>query len=163
MDYKEMFRAIAQKDINAVKELIKNGYDIDVMNPLGETALFKAVVRNNFEIVDVLLSCNPDFDIIYEKRYYILHAACQHPTIPSEIIGLLLNRGCDANKQDANGNPAIWYIVGLPKPNVQILRLLLDHKAKIDITNKDNKSALSIAINRDKKEVLEIFSQYGLI
>jgi ankyrin repeat protein len=66
----EWFNAIYNNDINKVKELIKNGIDINIQNYKGETALIIISTYENIEIFEILLN-QRDINInIQECRGY---------------------------------------------------------------------------------------------
>lgn len=101
---KNIFKAIYQKDINLIKKIIDEEYDINFSNSLGETAIFKAVISNDSNIVEIILNQNPRLDMIYENGCKIVHIACQIANISPKIIELLLEKIENINEQDVMGN-----------------------------------------------------------
>lgn len=155
-----MFKAIISNDLEKIRKKLQEGYDINLSNSLGETAIFRAVVANSYQIVKSLLEYNPRLDFFYEKKWNILHVACQTFNINPLIINILLNSDIDVNVGDVSGNTALFHCVNNPKPNLIIIENLLKKGAKAEIKNKRGISPIDIIIKREQKEVLELFSKY---
>ena len=66
------FTYIFNNDVKSVKNYIDSGYDLNIKNEYGDTALIYAAFRNNLEIVEILLDYGADEFILdnRDKSFY---------------------------------------------------------------------------------------------
>ena len=93
---KDIFTYIENNDIESVKNYINSGYDLNISDDDGDTALIEATFYNNIEIVELLLNAGADIDKQSNKgNTALIHAAYYNNV---EIVKLLLNADVDINK-----------------------------------------------------------------
>ena len=83
--------------LKVVKELIKNGANVDAQNKYGGTALHTAAWNGHLEVVQELVRRHPDLVHTRDKRNMTpLHSAsCGHTVIHVEMAKELLRHGAD--------------------------------------------------------------------
>ncbi len=64
-----------------------------------------------------------------------------------KTIKLLLDDGAEVNLQDVNGWSALYAAIG--RRNTEVVKLLLEHNALVDLKN--GKNALTLVLLRPKK------------
>ncbi|MEA2050856.1 MAG: ankyrin repeat domain-containing protein, partial [Campylobacterota bacterium] len=89
--------------IKMSKQLLKNGLDSNAIDDNGETALFRAVRVEDFELVTFLLSAGIDPNIQNNNSQSVLHLAIYQGINSLDIINCLLKYGANPlikNKQN---------------------------------------------------------------
>lgn len=103
-----------------------------------ETALYKAVVSNNVEVVRLLLESEPKADIsrVPESAQSLLMIAATHGY--SEVAALLLKHGAEFDVQEPNCHSGkdLWWRTPLSRAagqgHLAIVKLLLEQGARLD-------------------------------
>lgn len=145
--YTNLFRTGAC-DAAIAKRMIDAGVDPKSVDERGWTALFEA---RSAGVVKLLLEAGLSVDARDKNGLTPLHRA--HTP---EVAEALIKAGADVNAQDADGNtPLMAYCSrGWSDPGSRIsdtphaaatVEVLLRHKAKTDIRNKQGKTALDLA------------------
>ena len=103
--------AVEDNDRNKVIQLINDGADINQISSrgtsLGQTALYYAVVNNNLDIVEILLSNNADPDLSDRYGSFPLQRAAAIGL--TEMVKLLVKFGANKNQKTSSGKTAlIW-------------------------------------------------------
>ena len=103
-------RAAREGDIEAVKQHLDAGADINVQNVRRSqswTPLFNAVAWGKKEVAELLIAKGADVNRKCEDFMTPLHMAVSSPFVsPSdrkEIVELLISKGADINARDAGG------------------------------------------------------------
>ena len=85
------------------------------------------------------------------------------PAVPSmgrlEIAELLLNNGADVNAQNNNRDSALSLAVNNNSP--ELVKLLLAHKPKVDMLDKDGLTPLERAVSQHHSDVAELLLEAG--
>lgn len=77
-----------------IAKLVNKGYDIDMQDKLGRTALMYAIMQGNHKVVEYLLEAGADPNIADKRGWTALKIANTHQkTHPHDIIGTLLEYG----------------------------------------------------------------------
>lgn len=74
---------------------------------------------------------------------------------------LLLENGLDPNLKDETGTSLLTLLCMTGKAPVDIVKLLLEHKADIDSRNYENATALMWAVQTRQKDVVTLLLEYG--
>jgi len=128
-------------DIDAIKELIKQGHDVNARGEGGWTALLSSSAQGYPNIMKVLLDAgaNPDISnvlgitpLLYGARYGNV-----------EVCKMLIDYGADLNLQDTYGDTALMKATEIG--NIGIVDILIKAGADISVKNWDNKNALELA------------------
>jgi ankyrin repeat protein len=127
--------AAAADDATAVEELLKQGADPGVRDPLGRTALHIAAELCRTNAAKALLTHGADPNARDAEDNTPLHRAVAGDCV--EVAELLLNYGADPNAADRRGQTPLWY-----GSNVDVSELLLSRGADPNIRDKDGHTPL---------------------
>jgi len=181
MGYTLLMRAAEWGWLDVVMSILHDGKtDINELDLFGETALLKAARQNRREVVDTLIRYRANvghrcadgntilvwavrngwLDLLplllsYEgvfsprDKSAALSAAVKRGMLAE--ASLLIKRGADPKKRDANGNTLLMRAASLG--HYQVLKALLKVKCcPVDARNMHGKTALMLAAERDDKE-----------
>lgn len=142
-----LVNAATQDDLEAVKEILLTRPDANVRDKAThETALERAVLNGNREMVQVLLWAKADVNSRDNNGTTALMMIGHNTT--SEIIWDLINNGAKVNLRDDDGDTALTNVAEID--NVEALKVLLDAGAKVNETNNEGKTALMLAAENGK-------------
>ena len=111
----------AFKDIEAVKQHLAAGADVNVKDESGRTALLQAALFGRKEITELLIAAGADVNAKDDWGMTPLHEATREGH--KEITDLLLTNGADVNAKDGSGRtPLDWAIPYNHKETVDLLR-----------------------------------------
>jgi ankyrin repeat protein len=171
MDYKkqydDLFEYIKKKEnnkfINNLNKIINEdaSFDINITDTKGKHFLNYAVITNNVEIVEFLISKNARLDIendeisilaitifySYNEMLKILLKA------DSENIGVGL-----VNYRDKNNKTPLHYAI--ISKNIFSINLLLENNANANIVDKDKYNALFYAVKSRSYDICKIIINY---
>jgi hypothetical protein len=148
--------------LEAVRDLITQGVNINIQNDLGRTALMEAVYHNDIPILRILIEANADLNIARNGGHTALMLACKKGYL--EIVKILIASNADINVTDDNGKNALSLFVinqirldveVLSSDNIEMLNTLLDIGADIDKTNEHLMNILNILKKTIEKEEAE--------
>jgi hypothetical protein len=154
-----LFRAVSNDDIEALKELIANGADVNDKddNYSGITPLFLAVENGNLATVEMLLEFGAKVNSRNDDRQTPLMRVDGDATV--ELVELLFKYGAKANLTDRSGDNAL--ILAARNANPDVLRLLIRETDKIDSKNSRGRTALMEAADADNLENVRALIQAG--
>jgi len=138
---------------------------------LGYTALHVAVRKKNRPMVELLLSVSAGakkklMETVDQGGDNALHTAvCCHN---SEMVKLLLSHGADVNELQG----MLWlgrggiscaplHLAASDKKCIEIIKILLEHKAMIDVTDRAGFTPLHLAAQRNNVEAVELLLRNG--
>ncbi len=150
--------AVYEKDIEAVKSILKSFIDINAKNIIGFTPLFYAVIANNESLVKLLLNSGAQVNVKDMIGATPLHYAAFEAT--PEIVKLLIIKEANRNARDNNRYTPLFYAVIGDKPNnVRFLLKFLD----IEVNDKDKTGLIPLlwAITNKHHEIAEILIDNG--
>lgn len=119
------------------------------------TPLMAAVCSeiNSKETVELLLSKNANLDLKDDLGMNALIYAVSCNNI--NVVEFLINKGISLNIKDNNGNNALMFYLdnlkdnNLTEINIKIIKALLKTTIKLNTKNKENKTALEIAAEKN--------------
>ena len=132
------------EDINYLKDLIDNGFDLDNIDRCGKTALSWAVSKNKLQSVKMLLEAgsnpnilsyhddNPLFISIYERNLEVLNI-------------LLQNNNININLKNSKGHNALH--IAIYNGFFDAIKLLIN--SGIDVNSKDNNGISPLLMTYD--------------
>lgn len=153
----ELIKAAYKNLINKVKFLLDLGADVNAKNQYGDTALYSAIIKNNKEIVELLLN-QPGIDINIKSndgRTALMEAASDEKR--KDIVKLLLSKpNININAQDSHGQTAL--MMATSPGNLKIVELLFTNLPQINVNlqNKYGLTALMLAINFNHNEIAKL-------
>ena len=124
--YEDFFVAVKRDDPVVVLSLAQQGFDVNVRDPSGQTALFLAIRDKSKKVLEVLFTWSKtDFDVRNGQDETPLMVASLKGEI--ELAKALIDRSADVNKPG-------WAPLHYASTNghVDVMRLLLEHHAYID-------------------------------
>ena len=150
----ELSQAIADEDIEAVRDLIAKGADVNAKEDgySGITPLFIAVESGSVEIVRLLLDFGAKASARDSEKQTPLMKLDEDAT--PELVDLLVNHGVKINRADKQGNTALILVAGQVKP--EVLKALIDAGADVNLKNKEGQTALMNAAEADELENVRI-------
>jgi len=107
------------------------------------TLLWKAVKRNDFDLIEGLLKNGMDVNAENLSRWTPLHWACYYAR--PDIVCLLLDHGANVNAQNDIGWAPLHYACSESCHGPSVACLLLDHGADATLINKEGYMPLDLA------------------
>ena len=98
---KDIWEAAKQGDVEAVKQFIAAGSDVNAKDSAGGTALHGAVFRGSKEVAELLISNGADVNAKDKYGRTPLHEAAYWDH--KEIVELLITKGADVNAKTKRG------------------------------------------------------------
>ena len=158
--------AIEQNDLDAIKNLIKKGYDINNQNFYCNTPLIYALYPKKYEIIELFLKNGADPNLCSYDKFtnlpdtFPLSLASDHYNF--RIIKLLVEYGADVNIQNIGcGDTPLQHVVirGLIKP----IKYLISKGARINAVGKEGRTALmdTALCSQNTEKVIKILVENG--
>lgn len=146
----QLIDTIKNNNIENVKNIIKQGADVNFKDKKANTALIYAVQASNKELVELLLSNNADVNLKKEKPVY---------SRETEKFFKLIGKNLDEDfARYANiGNPALIHAV--KACDKEIAQIIIKNGAEINMQNKYGYTALAMAAQNADKELVELLIQ----
>ena len=125
--------AVSDEDIDAVRDLIAAGEDVNFAEEDKTTPIFVAVQNGYTEIAATLIDFGADLNVRKEEGRTPLMMINANAT--PELVKLLIDSGAKVNMTDDEGNTALMMAAdrGL---NTEILKVLIDAGTDVNVTNK---------------------------
>lgn len=137
-----LLKAVYDEDIDAVKELLASGADVNVVDKSYDTtALAGAVARGNRQIVKMLLKAGADPNKVNSKGQTALMNLSD--STASVIVKDLISEGANIAAIDEEGDSAL--MVAAKIDNAELLRTLLSNGARVNEQNEAGQTALMLA------------------
>lgn len=113
----QLLHAVADEDIETVKQLVQEGADVNYFTPSGDSPLLVAIDAMNVELIQFLLDQGADPNPDPQKGYTLplniavdiaVQAFLNEETeaISNETVELLVRYGADYTKKDKDGKNA---------------------------------------------------------
>lgn len=119
-------RIYTDDDLEKTKLLFSDVNEVNLPDSTGTTLLMVASALGRIELVRFLLEKGADINA--QDKYgdtALMDAASDHP----EVVELLLEKGADVNIRNKLGKTALEWAIGLEKPNIDSIRILLEKGA----------------------------------
>jgi ankyrin repeat protein len=146
--------ACAVGDLVSVDALLNAGAKVDVTDVYHRTPLMTAARAGYPKVVERLLRSGANVNFGGKDRAGAL--ACAAGYGDAESVAVLLAAGADVNP--AGTNPLIW-AAGVN--NLKVVKLLLEHGAKIDAKDAGGKTPLMRAVENHCTEAVELLLKSG--
>lgn len=146
--------------------LLAGGVDVNMKYKEGVTALMMAAGQGYEEVVNILLAKGAEVDAKTDNGLTSLMWAASRGR--TDIIAVLAEKGADVNTVDINGNTVLInsIILGyahhkdsdIIKSTVEVL---LQSAAAVNVKNRQGKTALALAAERDLTGTVKLLKQHG--
>ena len=159
-----LYIAVAKRFNNIAKLLIDHGANVNAQDNYGETSLHQAINSNNKEITDLLLlhGANPNINT-YMLGNTPLHMACDRQLY--DMIKLLISNGSNLNVYNSVGDTPLITTLRSTFANdettLTIVKFLLRHDADLNVTDRYNENALSMARRKKFTRISSLLLQHG--
>ena len=163
--------------VEAIQLFLDKGVDVNAQGGKYGTALQAAAYTNKLEVVQLLLDNGADANAQSGEYGTALQAAAAAYDSSVEVVQLLLDRGADINAQGGKFGTALQataavykseYVIFEPDKGVgafnrraEIIRLLLDKGADVNIQGGEYGTALRAAAYRGKVELIHLLLDKG--
>ena len=143
---------VAEQNLSKIKELIKQGYDLNApYNEHGFTP-FTLAVAQKFQVsfINELIKLGADVNQPIKDGRTPLMLSCVSRKYPN-VLKLLIQYGADVNAQDKNGYTALMQVLKLNNISDKkaFIKTLIDNGADLTkLKNIQGKTALDIMIER---------------
>jgi ankyrin repeat protein len=147
--------AAREDDVEAMKQYIAAGADINQSGELGATPLSIAAFRGNVEMVRLLLDAGATFEI------GVFHTAIAESNDDTEIVQVFLDHSVEIDKQAeiGNGHTALMYAAEFG--HIEVGKLLLENGADINAGDNFNDPALNVAAFHGQLEFAQMLVEMG--
>ncbi len=147
-----LIEASKNGNLEEIKELIKNGDDVNAKDKDGDTALILASIYGHSEIIKYLVLNGADVNAKdIDTRTSLMLASVNARDF--EIIKYLVLNGADVNNISYYGDTAL--ILASQYGHLEVVKLLIEKGADIHIKDNDEKTALMWAKDNSYNEVAE--------
>jgi len=150
-----------------VSLLIEHGVDIDQCISSGCNAFMIATIRGKTDVVELLVNAGMNVNIGDRQGW----TALQEATVQEDVgmVQILLSAGADVNVRDQNGWTPLHDAVSKSSVNYEIVKLLLEAKANINLRATDQSdqsketswTPLEIAIKKEHDNIVSLLYLYG--
>ena len=142
-----------------VELLIESGAEVDAQNESGKTALMLAAFSGKLKIIQALRGSGASYDKFDRSGSFIVHYAVDGGNVDS--LQWMLLDGIDPNKKDMNSGWTPLFRVANISGNKDIAELLIKFKADVNARDKENKTALMMAIINGNQPLVELLVNHG--
>lgn len=155
-----IFDCIEDNKLDNVKLLISAGVNVNVVNTIGKTPLFLALLKGKTEIAKLLVEHGADVNSENDGKS-ILYLAAKYGNL--EIVKTLIEHGACIDHCGDHKTPVFETALGTASENgkIEIVKLLLEHGADVNRTNVFNDSALFLAASRGHINVVKLLIGHG--
>jgi len=139
------------------ENLLKKGIDINAKDKNEWSALMRACLNGNVEVVFELLERKADPNACDDSGGSTMMFACVSGYV--EIVRELIKRGADVNTKSENGSTALMGTIYCG--HIDLTRELLERGADVNAKDHGGKTALHVAIGFNKIEVVKELIKKG--
>jgi cytohesin len=135
-------KAAYDGNIEAVKQHLAAGADVNAKDKKRWTPLHRAVQKGHKKIVELLIANGSDVNAKNQNRYTPLHKAVDDGH--KEIVELLITEGADVNAKEGGGGAPLHHAV-LFAGDKELAELLIAKGADVNAMDKDGNTPLDYA------------------
>ena len=154
-----LYHAAANNDVEAVRDLVDAGVDVNAKSTQGESILANAVIRAGPEVVRILVDAGADVNAEGNFGRTVLTQAIDFGAHP-DILRLLVEAGADANATH-EGSTMLFLAAGHYDANPETVRVLVDAGADVNARDARGNSLLFEAVDQGDPEIFRILTHAG--
>jgi ankyrin repeat protein len=161
-DERALIEATERNDIETARRLIAAGTSVNAQDEKRDSAFLLAGAQGRLEILQLTLKAGADLKSTNRYGGTALIPACHHGHV--ETVRELLKTAIDVNHVNRLGWTALLetVILGDGGPAyIEIARLLVGHRADVNIPDNQGVTPLSHARQRDQREIASILEAAG--
>lgn len=129
--------------------LIDQGANVNILGGiLGEAPIHWAIRKDQYQMVDLLISHGADMSLLSTKGIDCLHLCCRLYKL--NMAFLLLSRGANPNAIDGTGDSPLLHLIK-GSPDSDMIRLLLRFGASVQQEDVEHNNALHILASYGRK------------
>ena len=151
-----LIKAASIHNLELVKYLFKSGADLDCKNNFGFTALSYPITFGNEQLAEYLIIAGADLNTKNNFGYTPLMTAI---SINAELLSKELAQ--EENTSIIKKVTLHSFIQKVPKTHNNIIKLLLENGAEVNIKNEEGESPYSMALKGNNKEAMKLLIKYG--
>ncbi|ESP03528.1 hypothetical protein LOTGIDRAFT_171317 [Lottia gigantea] len=150
--------SIRRGNIDSSVMLIENGADINLSNSDKTTPLMTAIHYDRIDVAILLIKKGCELDTQDNDKETALHLA-----VRNECITLLVRSGADINIRYKDGKTPLMKIIMNGRCGIAeyIVELFLQRGCNINVVDNENKTALHVALETKKYNVVQLLLQHG--
>lgn len=157
---KIFFNACIKGDIEVIKKILENNFDIDLTDKQGITGLNFAVAYNQFNVVRFLIEKGANLNIKDKNGWSPIITASQLLKDKTEIVKYLIQNGANINQVDKDGFSALH--IAIENNYFNVAKLLIIKGIDISIKTKlDKETALHKAVRSNNFELVQLLLDKG--
>lgn len=147
-------------DVDIAKVLVKNGADINLKSGSGSSPLIFAAYNNQLSMVKYLVKQKANVSEESNSYGFTALMSAANADCRSVVKYLLKNKEviADINHQSKKGNTAL--ILAAYKGNEDIMKLLIEAGADVNITNEKGEDALAV-VKKLSKRLINVLEKAG--
>lgn len=156
-----LHKAVRLGYLEAVKQLVKEGFNLNTEDELGLTPLLTAVIWGRCDIVEILLRHRVYTTVFTSDGKTALHIAIDRSRL--DIISVLLRGGALTSINNAQGFTALYYAVRQGRGNgeAKVVRALLNGGASVCEGGVKRLTALHLAVQAGQTECVRLLLDAG--
>ncbi|XP_063925101.1 putative ankyrin repeat protein RF_0381 [Zophobas morio] len=148
-----LITAINSDDIDLLTRCMEQGADINATWPLAQCSIFsKAVEKDNFKIIEYLISKSPNLHRNATNKITPLIVAIRS-NCSSQVMDILIKGGAKVNEKDAFGRTPLNEALSLNKD--EIVQFLLMSGADVSQCDGSGKLPITLAVVNNRLEVVK--------
>ena len=156
-DFNALLDDVSNNNIEAVKQYIEAGYDLNKSNHKGHTLLSTAALKCNTAIMEILIAAGASINAVNKTGSTVLIQAAHFGHV--QAVRLLLENHACCDIVNKNGTSALMR--ASQEGQVEIAKMLLGANADVNRKNIEGMSALMLASQRNHAEVVSLLIQAG--
>lgn len=163
-------KGISSVEVNLylAKILIERGLDVNSVNRFNQTPLHLAIERQNLLVIDHLISCGSNVNLVDangNSPLHILSGALQNWDDKDQLESLLkvarklLEKNANVNVQNRNLCTPLHYAAG--ESNFELVKLFLENEADVGVKNHFGGIPLNKAASGADLKTIKLLVDYG--